>query len=168
MLHLLGKLAYFAVLGFVAIVLVGPVVGVVGTLLPFAIVGGLVYAGYRSVDRMVRGKRKTLRELDVAPVVIKRPEPIEVKRPEPVAAKVREETPRPGRLRRVGRVMQEMVCGALVAGSVAAAFTWQSPGMGETVGAALLAGAVVGFVVGRSVPEGEKPAALPACAGESC
>ncbi len=169
MLHLLGKLAYFSVLGFLAIMLAGPIVGVVGTLLPFALVGGLIYGGYHGALRLARRWRKSPRDLDVPPPELRRTEPVAIPRPEPIPVRVpvREDVPRPSRLRRFGRVMQEMVCGALVAGSVAAAFTWQAPGMGETVGAALLAGAVVGFVVGRSVPEATR-ASQPVCAGESC
>jgi hypothetical protein len=54
-----------------------------------------------------------------------------------------------------------------VAGCVAAVFCWQAPAFGETIGAAIAAGAIVGFVVGRSVPDATRSAA-PVCAGESC
>ena len=168
MMHLLGRLAYFSLIGFVAIVLAGPTIGVIGTLLPFAIVGFALYGAYRGIERMVFGKRKSPAELDVPPTELRHPKPVVVRDALPVVEKVREETPaRPGRLRRVGWVMQEMVCGAAVAGCVAAVFCWQAPAFGETIGAAIACGAIVGFVVGRSVPEGVK-SAQPVCAGESC
>jgi hypothetical protein len=95
--------------------------------------------------------------------------PMEIKPiPLPVLERIPDDVPsQPSRWRRAGRMLQEMVCGALIAGGVAAAFCWQAPGMAETVGAAVLAGTIVGFVVGRSLPDVSKPMASE-CVGEAC
>lgn len=161
MMHAFGKLAYFAMVGFMGIVLVGPVVGVVGALLPFAAVGLAVYGIYHGVRRLIVGKQEVPKELVLVPVEVKVPEPIV----EPVL--LRDEVPTPGRLRRVGRVIQEMFCGAVVAGAVAAAFCWQTPGMGETISVAVAAGAVVGFVVGGALPDSARGVKAE-CSGEAC
>jgi hypothetical protein len=44
----------FPLLGLLAVVLIGPALSVAGTLLPFAIIGGLVWIGVRVLRRVVR------------------------------------------------------------------------------------------------------------------
>jgi hypothetical protein len=51
MVRTFGWLAKFAVLGFVTLILIGPVVAVVGTLLPFAVIGGIGWVAVRVVRR---------------------------------------------------------------------------------------------------------------------
>lgn len=147
MLYLLGRLAYFAVLGIVALVAAGPVIGVVGVLLPFALVGLLAYGGYLGVNRLLGKKKPPVEVTPDAPALV------EIVKEEVV------ETPPPAPRRKswLGRVIVEVIGGAVVAGAVAAAITWQSPAMAETVFAAIAAGAVVGYVVGDSRPEAVKP-----------
>lgn len=52
--HVIG----WTVLGFVVLLLIGPVLAIVGTILPFALVGFLSWAGYRAIRRVVT-KAKT-------------------------------------------------------------------------------------------------------------
>jgi hypothetical protein len=56
--QLLGRLTFLAFVGFVALMLIGPVLAVVGTLLPFAVVGVLVWSGYRLFRRAVGCPRR--------------------------------------------------------------------------------------------------------------
>jgi hypothetical protein len=141
---LVGKVVQFSLLGFLAIVLVGPVLGILGTLLPFALIGALVWGGYRGLRRLVAPRR---------PERERPPLPVREVRVEPVALPVVKERRGPSRFRQAGRVMLEMVCGALVGGLVCGAVSWQQPWFSETLAAGLLAGAAVGYIVGGSRPE---------------
>lgn len=146
MCYLIGRLAHFAVLGLVAIVAVGPVVGIVGVLLPFAVIGLVAFAGYRLVGRLFGRRRAAIPPLPA----VAEPAPHQVAEVEPV----REEPARPRR----GRVVVEVLCGGLVGGLVAAAVTWQAPELLGTVVPAVVAGAVVGYVVGGTNAERGRPA----------
>jgi hypothetical protein len=163
MLQLLGKIAYFTVLGFVVIMLIGPVLGIAGAILPFALVGFAVWLAYRGVQRLVGRFRKEGKPI---PIELRTPRIVTQVR-EQVREKVRDKLVRTGRLQRAGRVLQEMVCGALVAGIVVAAFSWQSPAMGESVAVASLAGAIIGFIVGRAIPDDTRAMRVE-CPGETC
>src|SRR5436190_14366869 len=151
MLRLMMKLAWFRALGLAAIVLVGPVLGIVGALLPFALIGLLVWGAYQGVLRLVGRRPATPRFIDspreVRPVVHAEPS---------------RELPRRRRWARAGRVLLEMTCGALLGGLVAGAICWESAHVAETIATATLVGAVVGYVVGGS-PGRQSEGARPSC-----
>jgi hypothetical protein len=48
----LQRVFWWTLIGLAAVVLIGPVVAVVGTLLPFTLIGGLVWLGWRGVSRL--------------------------------------------------------------------------------------------------------------------
>jgi hypothetical protein len=162
----LRSLVCLALLGVAVIVLIGPVLAILGVLLPFAIIGALAWAGYRLFQVVFRRERSRQRAL----VLLKddppaRPTPPSVVlAPAPVVA-VAEKRPvphRPSRLRSLARsafhVAVEVGCGAAVGGALAVV-AWQS-GAAMQSGAAIeqqvalgaAIGAVVGFVVGGSRP----------------
>jgi hypothetical protein len=151
-LGLLRSLVYLSLLGFAVTVLIGPALAVAGTLLPFALVGALVYGGYRfgraAVARVRGGRPRPIIDEPPAPApVVFRPTPVE-----PAAPR------RPSRLRYLARsamyVGLEMGCGAALGAALCVVVDWQG-GTGvahPALGAAI--GAVVGFVVGGSRPQG--------------
>jgi hypothetical protein len=153
-LGVLRSLVYLSLLGFAVTVLIGPAVAVAGTLLPFALIGGLAYGGYRLAAlavRRIRGERlPVVRVEEAAPV---RPEPVLFcpEAEEPLAAKRQ-----PGRMGRLARsaihVGIEVGCGAALGAALCVLAEWQGgPGAAHpALGAAI--GAVVGFVVGGSRP----------------
>jgi hypothetical protein len=49
-----GHLIGWTILGFIVLLVIGPVIAIVGTILPFALVGFLTWVGYRAVRRVVR------------------------------------------------------------------------------------------------------------------
>jgi hypothetical protein len=149
MLKLLVKLIWWSLLGFAAVVLIGPALAVLGTLLPFALVGAGVWGAYRGVRVLVE-RRRTVRGADAPPrvVAVRRVEP-EARPRLPVP---RPSLPDPEELRRQAsrawRLGLEVVCGALVGCLLGAAAMWQTPAGPECVVVGLLAGAAAGFVVG--------------------
>src|SRR6516225_8867426 len=88
-LGFMRSLVVMALLGFAVIVLIGPALGVVGTLLPFAIIGGLSWAGYRfgrrtlawlrgerrfqAIDREPRAARLPQTKPAIRPIVVQAP-----------------------------------------------------------------------------------------------
>jgi hypothetical protein len=145
MFHLMARLFYFAVIGFIGIVAIGPVAAVVGALLPFALIGLFVFGAYRGVQRLVGARRAGNFRIPAPPVA--------ARRVEPAAGAAHEAAPCPARSGRRGRVVLEVLCGGLVGGAVAAAMCWQTPELAGTVIPAVVAGAVVGYVVGGSSAE---------------
>jgi hypothetical protein len=154
MIRLLGKLAYFSVLGFLFVTLIGPVLGILGTLLPFAVIGGLVWGGYRVVRRVVVGRR-----IEPRPEVV----PVEVSPPRVEVNEAVVDRPWRRRFARTGKLLGEMAGGAIVAGGVAAVFCWGMPTAAETVITAVLAGAGIGFLVGCSSTPEAAAEARPVC-----
>jgi hypothetical protein len=159
-LGLLRSLVCLSLLGFAVTVLIGPAVAVVGTLLPFALIGGLVWGGYRGSRSLVRRLRtgRRVRLVVDEPPAAPTPEPV----PVPVAfsppAEERPAPRAPGRMRSLLRtamhVAVEVGCGAAVGAALGVLVDWQN-GVGPEhalLGAAI--GAVVGFVVGGSRPGG--------------
>src|SRR5262245_23341894 len=153
MMYFVGRLVYFSAIGVLFLTLIGPVLGILGTLLPFAIIGALVWGADRGVRRLVVGKG------DASPTVV----PVEVSNPPLVVSEVREERPRRGWLARTGRVVLEVLSGAVVAGAVAAAFSWGTPAAAETVVTAVLVGGAVGFLVGSPSKPDAANELRPAC-----
>jgi hypothetical protein len=158
-----GKVLHLAVLG-LAVLILGPIglglaalilgliVAVVGTALPFVVVGALVYGPYLLVRRALGHRR---------------PEPTaEVRRVFPAAAPVRPVAmsaplpapPQPRKRSVVMRVIGEVLSGALVGALLGAVVVVGPPGdwhTGTLVNYASLGagiGAVVGFIVGGPRP----------------
>ncbi len=155
-LTLLGAGVLF--LGPVALGLVATVVGllaaVVATVLPFVVIGGIAYAPYLLIRRMVGDQRRPA----VPAVPEARPPMPEARRVAPAPAAVSFERqahlPAPRRRGVVARIAAEVFCGALVGGvlGVMAAGGWQSAEWLNYVGLGAGVGAVVGFVVGGPRP----------------
>jgi hypothetical protein len=157
-LGVLRSLMGLALMGFAVTVLIGPVLAVLGVLLPFAMIGALAWVGFRVgrvLVRRIRGRRTRLVLVDSPPApsvdhVDFRPAVGELPIVRP-----------PSRLRALTRstlqVAVEVGCGAILGAALAVLMDWQS-GSGiehPTLGAII--GAVVGFVVGgsRSQPDAE-------------
>jgi hypothetical protein len=160
LLPVLRKLVLFAVLGFATVMLIGPVLAVVGTLLPFALVGALVWLAYKGVRRLaarLRGpERRDLR--DVLREVRRggrRALAHGLHKGSAWAPAVR------GRLRLVrDRVVArlEVLCGALVGALVC----WSITGaVDDYTALGALVGAALGFVAGGPKPQ---PAREPSAA----
>ncbi|MFO0846849.1 MAG: hypothetical protein U0797_31535 [Gemmataceae bacterium] len=154
-LGLLRSLVCLSLLGFAVTVLIGPAVAVAGTLLPFALIGGLVWGGYRGsrvlVRRLRTGRRVRL-VIDEPPPAAPEPAPVAFsppveERPAPRA---------PGRMRSLLRaamhVAVEVGCGAAVGAALGVLVDWQNGAGPEHVLLGAAIGAVVGFVVGGSRP----------------
>src|SRR4051794_6575463 len=133
----LRSFVWLSLLGLAVLVLIGPVLAVVGTLLPFALVGLLAWGGYRGV----KGLAARLRAGQRLPRLVGRDEkPILAALPAPQQSR--------GRFSQALWVVAEVCCGALVGGGLAALAGWQQ-GMGfDLVALGTGIGAVVGFLVG--------------------
>jgi hypothetical protein len=147
----LRTLLCLALLGFAVIVLVGPVLAILGVLLPFAIVGALAWVGFRfgrALTRRWRGQRARLVMVDVRPTPEHRP--IVVSTVEEPRAAARSAS----RIGRMGattmHVAAEMTCGAALGAALAILVDWQSGAGVEHAALGALIGSVVGFVVGGS------------------
>jgi hypothetical protein len=150
MFAVLRSLFYFTALGFAAVVLIGPVAAVVGTALPFALIGVLVWGLVRGLRRWSGNFRRTAADrrapLPVLPVA-GHPAPrafphgVQAARDFGPVRPVRQE-----RVRARGRRFSEMISGALVGALLA----WLAVGSVDgTLAAGALAGAALGFVTGR-------------------
>ena len=151
-LHILRSLVFLSLIGFAVLVLIGPVVAIAGAVVPFALIGGLAWGGYRVTGRMVRrlrGDRSRLvvKAVDEVPVLYR-----------PVV----EERPARRRPSRIGsfaktcvRIGVEMGCGAALGAVLGVLFDWQSGTGFEHAALGTAIGAVVGFVVGGYQPQSE-------------
>jgi hypothetical protein len=174
--HFLGKIFSFALLGFLAILLVGPVIAVLsvflsivlamlsfaiaalGILLPFAVLGFLVWAPlhalfsgrpvqWRTLGRMCKGI------LDIVLSIPRRAWSMMTGSGKAAQEKIT------GLSSHIGVVLFETFCGALVgfmlgvmAGNMSAA-----PDIGEVIGIGVLIGAILGALVGTSRIQVKEP-----------
>jgi hypothetical protein len=149
-LSLFRSLVLFSLLGLAVLVLIGPVLAIVGVLLPFALIGLLAWGGYRLLARLRRRIWARKGEREIVRVAELNPEPplevVALETPAPAPA------PRPRAWRTVGYVLAEMVCGAAVGASLAVLAAWQQDSSFEFVPIGAGIGAVVGFVVGGARP----------------
>jgi hypothetical protein len=148
---LLRSLLYLSLLGFAVLLLSGPVLAVAGILLPFALIGGLTWAGYRVSHNLVRRLRgEQARPIFEEVKAIPSPAPVLYR---PVVA----ERPAPRKPSRLAsllgsalRIGIETACGAIL-GAALGVVAWQyGGGTVEFVLFGTAIGAVVGFVVGGS------------------
>jgi hypothetical protein len=153
-LGLLRSLASLSLLGLAVVVLIGPVLAIVGVLLPFAIIGALAWGVHRVVRNVTW---RVWRRQRVH--VLQQKEPMDALVVEEVPA---EPAPRPSQLRSAMRsavhVLVEVVSGTALGLGLAMLAGWQMgmPFEYAPLGAAI--GAVVGFVVGGSRPQGAQEA----------
>ena len=150
-LDVLRSVVCLTLIGVAVITLSGPALAVAGVLLPFVLVGGLTWGGYRVARMLVRRVRAGRTRIDVQ-------EPVATPSPVPVLFRqTKEERPAPRRRGRFGSMMRtamhvgvEVACGAALGAALSILVDWQI-GSGiqhPAVGAAI--GAVVGFIVGGS------------------
>jgi hypothetical protein len=168
-----GKVAHLALLG-VGILFLGPIalglaatalgiaVALVGVAAPFVLIGAIGYGPYLLVRRVFGGPRRQV-PMEARRVV---PQAAPPARPVPVRVAIerpetpRPETPRPARRPRgvVARVVSEVLCGALLGGTlggvavIGTVGTWQTGALLDYAGLGMAIGAVVGFVVGGPRP----------------
>ena len=147
-LHLLRSVVCLSLLGVAVVALSGPALAVAGTVLPFALVGGLTWGAYRLCRALVRRvfARRTRPAVVDGPAS---PDPI------PVACRAPKEA-RPGRfgsmLRAAVYVGVEVGCGAALGAALSVLADWQIGTGIEFPAFGLFIGAVVGFVVGGMRP----------------
>jgi hypothetical protein len=160
LLPALRKLVWFTVLGFATVILIGPVLAVLGTVVPFALVGGLVWLAYQGVRRLVgrgRGQEKpALPEvLQGARREARRAFAQGIQKCSRWAPAARCRLRAAGgwvavRGRAAGRRLLEILCGALVGALV----SWLITGaVDDYTALGALAGAALGFVAGGSKPQ---------------
>jgi hypothetical protein len=152
-LGLLRTLVCLSLIGLAVTVLIGPVLAVLGVLLPFALIGGLAWGGYHAgcmLLRRLRGDRRPVVFKDEAPAstplpmidsrVAQGPAPVHPMR-------------RLGALARTGlHLFVEVGCGAALGAGLAVLADWQSSASIERVLLGAGIGAIVAFVVGGSPP----------------
>jgi hypothetical protein len=150
----LRSLVCLALLGFAVTVLIGPVLAVVGVLLPFALIGALAWVCYRFGRALVqrvfrRPARLVLIDAPPSPA----PQPVVLQTVEEDLPAVRP----PPRFRSLVRsslhVFVEIGCGAALGAALAGVVYWQNGAGIEFVALGAAIGAVVGFVVGGSRSE---------------
>lgn len=157
------RVIWFTVLGAAAIVLVGPVLTVAGTILPFALVGALIWLAWRGAARLVssfsladvRGKLAAETVLPAAGAVGRRAGCAfrhGVQHCYAAAPVLREQarwmrSKLAAHVRTAVRMLVEIVCGAAV-GAVVAWYTMESVEGAVAIG--MLVGGALGFVVGGS------------------
>jgi hypothetical protein len=165
LLPALRKLVWFTVLGFATVILIGPVLAVLGTVLPFALVGALVWLAYKGVRRLAgRGREKpALPEvLQEAGRGARRAFAQGIQKCSGWAPAVRRWPPAArcrlraaggwvaARGRSAGRRLLEILCGALVGALV----SWLITGaVDDYTALGALVGAALGFVAGGSKPQ---------------
>ena len=151
-LHLLRSVVCLSLLGTAVIALIGPALAVAGTLLPFALVGGLTWGAYRLCLTLVRRIRERRARFEAVEVVAA-PDPI------PVVLRVPVERPASRRPSRFGPMLRASVyvgvedgCGAVLGAALSILADWQLGTGIEFPAFGLFIGAVVGFVVGGMRP----------------
>jgi hypothetical protein len=181
MFSLLRSLCWFTALGFLTLALIGPTMAVVGTLLPFALIGALVWTGWRMAKRLVgrlRGKvPQDLAALNVLPQVGRGAQKVlqqgiqQCKTLGPVVCQhvqdAGEKVVRGGRavgyrLVERGRAIGHRLVEAFYGGLTGALLAWAAVGAAdETMGVGAAVGAVAGFLISRPKrqPAGELVAA---------
>jgi hypothetical protein len=174
LLPALRKLMWFTVLGFATVTLTGPVLAVLGTLLPFALVGALVWLAYKGVLWLagrVRGQEKPalpdvlqdagrearrvfaqgIQKCSGWAPAVRRWAPAVHRWPPAARCRLR----RAGewvavRGRAAGRRLFEVLCGALVGALV----SWSITGaVDDYTALGALVGAALGVVAGGSKPQ---------------
>jgi hypothetical protein len=151
-LGVLRSVICLALLGFAVTVLIGPVLAVVGFLLPFALIGALAWVCYRFgrglIQRVVRRRRARLVLVDAPPAHVEEPVVLQTVAEDKVVPRP------PSRLRSLARsslhVAVEVCCGAALGAALAVVADWQTGAGIEHVALGAAIGAVVGFVVGGS------------------
>ncbi len=137
-----GKMAFFSLLGLAALFVVPIVFGIAASLLPFAVVGVLVYLPWLLFHKhFLKNSDKRLPVLQLGPIVA--PKPIIV----PVFKKVKP-LPTPGNRFSIIRALGELASGSIIGAVLGAMANWQSPGMVYSAMLGATFGAIAGFVVG--------------------
>jgi hypothetical protein len=165
-LNLLVRMSSLALLGLLAVVLVGPVVAVVGVLLPFAVIGLVVLGMHRGIRRLIHGRARAEKRripLDVKvqlkPQRPPNPAPEPALCAEPAPAVLRWSRPRRllARLRNgvssAGRTVFEVVCATAVGTLLGFLAGWQSGSLEEYTAVGAIAGAFFGVVVSGTKSE---------------
>ncbi|MFM7149045.1 MAG: hypothetical protein ACKO23_04305 [Gemmataceae bacterium] len=161
MFNLVGKLLYFTILGFLALTVVPTVMGLVASVLPFALVGGLVWWCYKGFTKpnsnqafhpLARSWKQT-REATVKAFHDYRKPIGEATTAMAGSVNQFKQSASKG-FWRLKKMAMESFCGAAVAGLVALTLSWGGGGFSEegTLVAAGLGG-LVGLLVGLTVPE---------------
>jgi hypothetical protein len=166
--HHLCKLSALAFVGLMALLLVGPVLAVVGTLLPFAIIGWLACLAFYGLRQSLR-KKDMEKEISSARAalwavgrggkrVAERGVPWVARQVTAVRAGLHRTWQAVGqRASAVGSVLVEAVCGAVVGAMLGLIANFQAPGPNYFVLIGGLTGAAAGLGVGllkrRALPE---------------
>jgi hypothetical protein len=166
--NLLLKMSYLALLGLTAIVLVGPVVAVVGTLLPFAVIGLVMVGIHRGIRRLVSGRSHLdNRRIPLDIKAVRVPEKLfkvfgRVKDRVPAVAPIRFQRIRRGLARigrgiwSAGRLLFEVVCATAVGVLLGFLAGWQTGSIEEYTAVGAVAGAFFGVVVSATKADRQK------------
>jgi hypothetical protein len=168
---MIQKLLVPAVWGLAAIVLIGPILAVIGVLLPFAIIGIVARGGYREFRRQFWPEARSRAQVPSAsagtPEKERDPRPQRLRQPEhPPQEAIRTSPPHrapcAARFRAASRMwfLVEVVCGAFVGGALAFLAAEGQPARDFYVVLGAVIGAAVGFGAARGKPCSTKEVAV--------